>query len=58
MPNMSNSKYQTIHNAIHVRAETVAWKAMEIAGKEDFRLAKDEKGNVDENGTWLIVCLH
>jgi hypothetical protein len=48
MPNMSNPLYQKIHNDLIKHTENTAIEAMEMAGKEEARLAVEEN-NVDEN---------
>lgn len=56
MPNMSNPLYQKIHNDLIKHTENAALEAMEIAGKEEARLAVEEN-NVNENGIPLITVV-
>jgi len=55
MPNMSNPLDQKIHDLIK-HTENTAIEAMEMAGKEEARLAV-EKNNVNENGIPLITVV-
>lgn len=56
MPNMSNPLYQKIHYDLIKHTENAALEAMEIAGKEEARLAVEEN-NVNENGIPLITVV-
>lgn len=56
MPNMSNSSYQKIHNDLIKHTEDAALEAMEIAGKEEARLAIEEN-NVNEDGIPLVTVV-
>jgi hypothetical protein len=56
MPSMCNATYQKLHNNVFEQTEIVAWEAMEIAGKEESKLAIEE-GNVNENGIPLITVV-
>lgn len=56
MPNMSNPLYQKIHNDLIKHTENTALEAMEMAGKEEARLAVEEN-NVNENGIPLITVV-
>ncbi|KAL4084346.1 hypothetical protein QTP88_028169 [Uroleucon formosanum] len=56
MPNMSNSLYQKIHNDLIKHTEDAALEAMEIAGKEEARLAIEEN-NVNEDGIPLVTVV-
>lgn len=56
MPNMSNPLYQKIHNDLIQHTVNAALEAMEIAGKEEARIAIEEN-NVNEDGIPLITIV-
>lgn len=49
MPCMSNKTYQKYHEYVAKQTESTAWESIELAGKEEARLAI-ENGDVNENG--------
>lgn len=56
MPVMSNSKYQLLHNDIAKYFDEVSWEEMELAGKEEARIAI-ENDEVDANGRPMIAVI-
>jgi len=56
MHNMSNSLYQKIHNDLIKYTEDAALEAMEMAGKEEARLAIEEN-NVNEDEIPLVTVV-
>lgn len=56
MLNMSNPLYQKLHNELYTHTENAALEAMEIAGKEEARLAIEDN-NVNEYGIPLITVV-
>lgn len=56
VPCMSNSTYQQHHENVADIIEETVWKALEAAGQEEVRLAR-ELGEVDEDGIPLIAVV-
>lgn len=56
MPCMSNKTYQKHHEYIAKQTEKIAWESIELAGKEEARLAI-ENGEVNEDGIPLITVV-
>ncbi|KAL4090798.1 hypothetical protein QTP88_025572 [Uroleucon formosanum] len=56
MPNMSNPLYQKIHNDLIKHTKNTAIETIEMAGKEEARLAVEEN-NINENGIPLITVV-
>lgn len=53
---MSNPLYQKIHNDLIKHTKNASLEAMEIAGKEEARLAIEEN-NVNEDGIPLVTVV-
>jgi len=56
MPCMTNSTYQKEHEIISGYIETTMWQSLEMAGKEEAKMAI-ERGDVDKNGVPLITVV-
>lgn len=56
MPCMSNRTYQKYHDYIAKQTEKTAWESIELAGKEEARLAV-ENGEVNVDGIPMITVV-
>ncbi|KAL4152676.1 hypothetical protein QTP88_000509 [Uroleucon formosanum] len=56
MPVMSNNKYQLLHNEIATYFHEISWEEIELAGKEETRIAIENK-DVDANGKPMIAVI-
>lgn len=56
MPCMSNRTYQKYHEYIAKETEKTAWESIELAGKEERRLAI-ENGDVNDDGIPMITVV-
>ncbi|KAF0701763.1 Uncharacterized protein FWK35_00036722, partial [Aphis craccivora] len=56
MPCMSNKSYQKFHQFLSKQIENTAWESIELAGKEEARLAI-ENGDINSNGIPMITVV-
>ncbi|KAL4141997.1 hypothetical protein QTP88_004529 [Uroleucon formosanum] len=56
MPVMSNNKYQLLYNEIATYFHEIYWEEIELAGKEEARIAIENK-DVDANGKPMIAVI-
>lgn len=56
MPCMTNRTYQKEHEIISCHIEETMWQSIEMAGKEEAKMAI-ERGDVNENGVPLIAVV-
>lgn len=56
MPVMSNNKYQLLHNGISKYMNELSWEDMELAGKEEAKIAI-ENNDVDAEGRPMIAVI-
>lgn len=56
MPCMSNKTYQKYHQFLSKQTENTAWESIELAGKEEARLAV-ENGDINCDGIPMITVV-
>jgi len=56
MPVMSNNKYQLLHNKIATYYNEIFWVEIELAGKEEAKIAI-ENNEIDTNGRPMITVI-
>lgn len=56
MPCMSNKTYQKFHQVLSKQTENTAWESIELAGKEEARLAV-ENGDINIDGIPMITVV-
>lgn len=56
MPCMSNKSYQKYHQFLYKQTENTAWESIELAGKEEARLAV-ENGDINSDGISMITVV-
>lgn len=56
MPVMSNNKYQLLHNEVASYMNEISWEEMEIAGKEEAKIAI-QNNEVDSKGIPMIAVI-
>lgn len=56
MPNMCNRTYQDLHHVIYIHMNTIALNEMQLAGKEEKRLAVENR-DIDSQGRPTIAVI-
>lgn len=56
MPVVSNNKYQSVHNEIATYFNEISWEEIELAGKEEEKIAI-QKNDVDADGRPMIAVI-